>query len=259
MPPVVRAHTTTELLKYWRDDLRSETQYYDADKILGEEGLVGAGGDELPTLLVANYFGLCPNTHLPTGEKVYEGYLASIQEYHRKRSEAGIDPSEGELPIGEVQGVESRMKARSFRQWVASRCREKFRPWKPLLPVMFRLAPNLKAFRAKALLGKIVEGGRAQLQASIDESLNRGDPVSIGYALGDLLTEESRANAEQVDHASVLAGRRRIGKHCYYFLRNSFGNDLSGYRKQFAGRLEDGGVWLRLDEIPSLYSAIWLR
>ena len=80
--------------------------------------------------------------------------------------------------------------------------------------------------------------------------------------MSDLIPEKltsAAPSAEEVDHASVFAGRKKMNGRCYYFVRNSFGTELEGYRPQFRGRLEDGGAWVLPEELPSLYSAVWLE
>jgi hypothetical protein len=263
----VRAKLTPAFFEMWHHDRTQEPQNYTPAKILTDTGLLNTGGDELQTLVVANYVGLCDESRLPTGRDVYEKYLKSINSFHVRRVKNGQNPDERDRPIGEVTDPDARVKAWSYRLWVERQCGLNSLPPAPLVPNLIKLASNLKAFRRlQRVVGDgVIEGGRNRLMKSIDEQLSRGNPVAIGYALGDLMPDEKTVHAgnppsaADVDHASVLAGRHEMGGRCYYYLRNSFGQESKGYATQFKGRYENGGVWVLPEEIPSLYSAIWLE
>ena len=262
--PAVRAHLTPEFFSHWRNDRALEPGNYASDKILGESGLLDTGGDEFQTLLVANFRGLCPEARLPTGENVYKDYLREIVSFHQRRF---IAPDERNQKIGEIMDPEAREKAWSYRKWVEEKCGATFRPRQALLPSTLSLAPNLKALRRlemRPLSSIDLFKGRNRVLQEIDRQMDRGNPVAVGYALADLMPDtsifgrEKQPSADQVDHASVIAGRKMSGGRCYYYLRNSFGMETKGYKPRFRGRLQDGGVWILPEELPSLYSAVWL-
>lgn len=258
VPPSVRERVTPEFLRLWRKDLYDQAANFTAERILGESGLLDTGGEEVPTILIANYLGLCPESRLPTGPDVYLNYLESIRAFHAERALRGIPPHELAGPVGVVSDPEARGKAWSYRHWVESRCGARWKPSMPLLPRMTSLAQNLRAFR-RLQAGDLTPSPHIVVDA-INASLSRGQPVSIGYAMADVIPAKAMAGADEVDHASVIAARKkgRDGR-CYYFLRNSFGNDLEGYHPRFAGRLESGGAWILPEEIPSLYNVVWLE
>jgi hypothetical protein len=261
----VKARLTPAFFDQWHRDRTEDPQNYGPGRILTEKGLIDTGGDELQTLAVANFFGLCDESRLPTGETVYKKYLKSIAAYHARRVRNGtIPPEERERAIGEITDPEARAMAWSFRHWVERRCGTPRPPRIPLVPTELFLAPSLKSFRRVQRLGLAATlPAQNKLLAAINRQLDRGNPVSIGYALSDIMPEQASVLAgspvpAEVDHASVLAGRRTRGGRCYYYLRNSFGTD-SGYASFLRGRYEDGGVWVLPEEIPSLYSAAWLE
>jgi len=264
--PEVKKRVTSEMIRTWRIDRNLEPQNYRVDRILGENGLLDTGGDELQALLVANFLGLCPDSRLPTGAEVYKEYLESIRKFDKERWQKGIPPEEMNRPIGEVKDPEARAMAWSYRHWVEERCGTPFFPALPLLPTEISLAKNLQQFRRlEAMHFLTADQARNIVMKAVDEHLARGVPVAFGYSMGDLMpgsalmiSKKMSQTTSEVDHASIFAGRRRIGHKCYYYVRNSFGESPEGYRPQFKGRIEQGGVWVLPEEIPSLYSAVWL-
>lgn len=264
VPPEVKALLTPEFFAFWQKDRATEPESYSPDRILTENGLVNTGGEEYPTLVVANFLGLCPESRLPAGLEVYKPYLASINEFHRQRALRGIPAHELREPLGAIPDPVARGMAWSYRHWVEMKCGPRLRPSQPLLPRMISLAPSLRSFRALERAGLLTATARNNVLAAINAALDSRRPISIGYAYADLIpdTEEKAqkaASAEEVDHASVIAGRRKVGGKCYYFVRNSFGDEKDdGYHAKFKGRLESGGVWVLPEEVPSLYNAVWL-
>jgi len=260
-PAEVKRRLTPEFFAFWKNDRASEPETYAPDRILTETGLLDTGGEELPSLLAVNFLGLCPHERLPTGLDVYKPYLASINEYHRQREQHGIPPEEKSRPLGEIPDPEARGMAWSYRHWVEERCGQRVMPSRPILPRMISLAPNLATFRKQQAAGRLTSAMKTNLVDAINASLERGQPISIGYAYADLIPEKKvSAGAAEVDHASIIAARRRVGGKCYYFVRNSFGDEKDdGYSSKFQGRLESGGVWVLPEEVPSLYTAVWLE
>jgi hypothetical protein len=266
MSSSVTDRLTPAFYHQWHSDRAQEPGNYAPDKILTAEGLLNTGGDELQTLVVANYLGLCDESRLPTGDGVYKKYLKNIQAFHARRLEHGIPPDERNRPIGEVADPEARAKAWSFRHWVENRCGVNWLPRSPLAPTEISLAPNLKAFRR---LQRTVSftAGQSRIMDVVNAQLDRGNPIAIGYALSDIMPGEASVQSVQtgqpvpadVDHASVFAGRRLVNGKCYYYLRNSFGDTEEGYVPALKGRLEQGGAWVLPEEIPSMYSAVWLE
>jgi hypothetical protein len=192
-----------------------------------------------------------------------------ISEFHAQRLHQGISPEERMRPIGEVVDPDSRVKAWSYRLWVEKRCGSYFMPKVPLLPLEVCVAPSLRAFRKLQRLRAVAEISLDQNKVvqAIHEQLDRGNVVSIGYALSDIMPEEKHLLAKALvssdpsveDHASVIAGRREVNGKCYFYLRNSFGYDKEGYLPKIKARYENGGVWVLPEELPSLYSAVWLE
>ena len=263
----VRNLLTPGFFADWKKSRLEEPGNYSPEKILTPEGLLNTGGDELQTLTAANYIGLCDESKLPTGKNVYKNYLRDIKAFHARRVVEGIPREEMELPIGEVADPEARAMAWSFRHWVSRRCGEARLPELPLVPTEISLAPNLRSFRRlqSLSLAATIATGRSRVMEAVDRELDRGNPVAIGYALSDIMPGESSQDAglspvpAEVDHASIFAGRRELDGKCYYYLRNSFGKEIAGYKPKLKERFENGGVWVLPEELPSLYSAVWLE
>ena len=257
----VREKLTPEWIAAWRHDRNSEPGNLASDKILSLEGLLDTGGDEEPTIMVSDFQGLCPESRLPTGKDVYKKYLHSIREFHAARQKGGV-PAEG--PIGEVLDPEAQAKAWSYRHWVEKHCGTPVPLREPLIADSMSLARNLKDFRRQQALlaATTLRQNHGRVMDTVNRQLERGNPVAVGYALADLMPGEANAEGDAPrpeDHASVFAARRSVGGRCYYYLRNSFGQDKSDYLPALKSRFEDGGVWVLPEEIPSLYSATWLR
>ena len=144
----VKSRLTPAFFSQWHSDRVETDGNYSPRQILTDKGLLDTGGDEMQTLVVANFLGLCDESRLPTGQDVYEKYVQSIAAFHALRVKQGaIPPEEKERPIGEVTDPEARAMAWSFRHWVERRCGLNRLPPLPLVPTELSLAANLKGFR----------------------------------------------------------------------------------------------------------------
>lgn len=249
-----------QFMSTWREDRADDPASLTAAKILTEEGIFGSGGDETQTILLANVTGLCPQERLPSGSANYKRYLSQVNAFHRDRLAKG-NYSEEEMrnPIGEVVEPAARIAAHSFNQWVDQRCGAGSPPEKPLWPESLVFAANPQQFRARLALHLFdAQEVRGQIFSVIDQQLSAGNPVSVGYDADDIMKPDP-SEPEGVFHASVMAARRQEEDGCYYFVRNSYGQDKSDYLPRFQKRYEKGGVWIREDEIQSLFSAVWIR
>ena len=253
----LRAHP--DFIATWRADRNDEPENFSREKILGEEGIFDTGGEEVQTIFLANIFGLCEERKLPSGKRNYERYLKDVADFHRDRL-IDHDYTDDEIanPIGEVTDPQARLAARSFLRWVDKRCGARRMPNQPLLPEMVSFAKNLRQYQQLLALHTLGEDETAQkVFLAINEQLDLGKPVSIGYDSSDLF--ETKPGEPGALHASVVAARREVDGECYYFVRNSYGHERRDYRDEFKRRYERGGVWIRNSEMKSLYSAVWIR
>lgn len=248
-----------KFLADWRKDRNDEPENFTTAKILSDEGIYWTGGEEMQTIFLANIFGLCDQDKLPAGDPAYTEYLASINAYHQGRL-ARREYSERERtdPIGEVAEPEARIAAHSFQNWVNLRCGRHWLPAKPVLPDTLRFAKTLKEFeQLNSLNAFSTVDVHGQLFEKIDQQLDRGQVVSIGYSTNDIMKYDK--NYPTGDHASVIAARKTQEGKCYYFVRNSFGDSSENYLARFRRTYESGGVWVRAKDLKSIYSVVWIR
>ncbi|MGZ3712755.1 MAG: hypothetical protein ACXVBE_13410, partial [Bdellovibrionota bacterium] len=246
-------------LTQWRKDRGEEPKNFTKEKILTDEGIYWTGGEEMQTIFLANVFGLCDQSKLPDGEANYDSYLKQINAYHQNRLQRqSYSPEERSEPIGEVKEPEARIAAHSFQNWVYQKCGRHWLPRHALLPEVFQFAKDLKAFEKLNSLhaldsvdvnGKIFE--------KIDELLDHGQIVSIGYSANDIM--KISKDFPSGDHASVIAARKTEKGKCVYFVRNSFGDSSDDYLTHFKKSYEAGGVWVKAKDLKSIYSAVWIR
>jgi hypothetical protein len=256
----VRRRVDAAFVRDWRKDRSDEPQNFAPERILTMNGIVFTGGEEKDAILLANFFGLCPAERLPSTPNAFPRYLEEIRRYHDRRLQGGsIPPEEYSGPIGEVLDPAARAMAWSFRHWVDHRCGSYFYADQPLLPDSVQLGQSLEDV-SKRFPREDADKAQAKnkILRAINAALDRQIPVSIGYSSNDIMPRDPRV--PDGDHASVLAGRKEMDGECFYFLRNSFGEaKAKDYLPPFQDRLEHGGLWLRLSELPSLYSVLWLN
>jgi hypothetical protein len=248
-----------DFVKNWKSDRGSEPENLNARNILTENGVIFVGGTEPTAIFLANFFGLCRESRLPSkDENSLENHLQEIRQFHKRRMNHGYcDLAEIKEPIGEVREWMAKLSAHSLRNWVNETCGERVFPQQPLIPKMDSLADSLEDYQ-KLIRRKKIDAvkGREKMFTSVDARLNEGKVVAIGATWNDLLKLDPRHPSG--DHSFVIAGRRMIKGECHYFIRNSVGEDSSDYLPAFKRRYEQGGVWVKPSELPSIYSVTYL-
>ena len=82
--------------------------------------------------------------------------------------------------------------------------------------------------------------------AAVNRQLDRGNPVALGYALSDIMSDQQPASGSPIpveeDHASVFSARKQEYGRCYYYLRNSYGYESKGYKPKIRNRYENGSL-----------------
>lgn len=253
----LRSHSS--FLTDWKKDRSDEPQNFTKEKILTDEGIYWTGGEEFQTIFLSNIYGLCDQARLPSGEKNYEQYLKTINSFHVNRM-VNRDFSDGELidPIGEVTEPEAKLAANSFQKWVRTRCGMGWMPGRLLVPETLRFAASLRQFEALQALATFAGvDTNGQLFEKIDELLNQGKIVSIGYSANDIMKRSKEFPSGE--HASIIAARKEKDGQCLYFIRNSFGDYKDDYLARFKKSYEQGGVWVRSKDLPSIFSTVWIR
>lgn len=241
----------------------SEPENFERKKILTDEGLYNTGGDEDYAAVMGNIKGLCRESDLPSGTKNFERSLREIRRHHAKTpGKLQCDPAR---PFGNdfhaITDRGSQIAALSFQDWVDKKCKRVPSP-APLIPVAMRGADDASDWEKLRTSNPAEhEKRRKALAEEIDRALGAGRAVAIGYNAYDIEAAEPGDDKRHGDHSSIIAARKMIGGKCHYFLRNSRGADCSEYTPAFKKKCEKaaGGVWLTLDEIPSLYGVISLK
>lgn len=259
----------TSLRQRWADP----PENYHPENILGENGLFAIGGMDDEAILLANLRGFCADSRLPDSGPLYAAYMRELERRYSARldrfeaeachtaGQAGPSDSAQRLPRAHSQPLSqaetiARLGAGIFQHFVRARCEPRFRPNSPLVPHNLSVAGSVEELETSIYTGRLERGEvRAKLLAEIYKNLDSGRAVSIGFNLRDLNRPEDVSL--HADHSGVIAARKRIGGVCHYFVRTHFGADCD-YRANFTNRCEarHGGVWVRPEELPSLYSVV---
>jgi hypothetical protein len=246
-------------LAEWKTERGEEPELLTPKKILTTGGIYWTGGEEMQTIFLANVFGLCDQDRLGTGEANYDFYLRGINAYHQDRMlHRNYSSRELSDPIGEVTDPQAKLAAHSFQNWVNLRCGIHRFPARALLPETLRFGKDLKQFQAiMALPAFAALDVNSKLFEKIDELLEHGKVISIGYSANDIMKKSKEFPSG--DHASVIAARKLVNGKCMYFVRNSFGDTSDDYLPKFKKSYEHGGVWVQGKDLKSIYSTVWIR
>lgn len=244
-----------KFIEQWRIDRGSEPENLTPQNILTENGLVFTGGTEPTAIFLSNFFGLCEEEKLPSkDEKSIENHLQEIRRFHKNRMKSGYcDISEIHQPIGEIQDWTSKIAAHSFANWIDNTCGDRIKPNHPIIPKIVSIADSLEEYELLKRTKRVLPSEGIDLMFSeVDKNLNAGRAVAVGASWNNLLRKDPRHPLG--DHSFVVAARKQIGKECFYFIRNSVGDDSTDYLPKFKNRYESGGVWITRSELPSIYS-----
>ena len=241
------------------NEARQDDKAYAPDQILSANGLLNVGGVEDIALVLANTKGLCRDQNLPGDDEPGHGYgenLAAIQEFF-----SAISPVERRqlktdyAYLDQIRSSRARARAGAFQTWVDHRCGRRVPAlgWIPKqhyiakdADALDRLHPQERKELAKAL------------HETIDHRLNEGRAIAIGYDANEIMVRDEGDRARHADHSSLIAARRESPTGCEYFVRNSFGQSCEDYLSPHQKNCEQGGVWVTLTQLQSLYSAVWI-
>lgn len=261
--------------RFW-EGRETELQAFRPRHYLTGRGFLSLGGAEDSTIAIGQWRGLCREQNLPERE-VTESGLREFRELRQRLRRQGLRAlielgsariGECELSPGDplatptakmnelAQVMTGGLRERVI-QYANEKCGERIRVEPPAIPQATLLADGAEAFTQRLKAGEIrASDARAQLRARIDAGLAAGRPVGISYSAYDIMTPDD--DARHADHASVISARRQRAGRCEYFVRNSWGQDCSSYRPQFRARCERsrGGVWVTLEQLPTLYGVI---
>lgn len=274
--PEVRAYVqeNPDVIDRQRADLTLDQDELRGPRILGAGGgFMNVGGEEDAALLLANAHGFCDDAKLPSGDDAYFNYLKEVSDFHRaKLAETGRPcavqaMSETPAPHHDVlRAITANISdviKKHITEWTDRRCGERSTRRPPLIPEVVTVAGDLADLKGKLKTGRLtLTEARSKLFGAIDRNLERGRVSAIGYDYNETAQPEPDDNSPG-DHSSIIAARKMIGGSCRYFIRNSFGPDCSLYRAKYANpplcEAQNGGVWIKQEELKSLYSVISVK
>lgn len=215
------------------------------------KGLYAEGGEEDIAFMVAANRGFCLDAKLPSGP-LFD--VKNIQE--AKKHSAKSFSMTPELEFGHVPSS-SRRVAQAFWSWGDARCGARLKPRQFMMPKTFSIASDSLELKKLRKNSKNFQKLRSQLLNQIDLHLDAGRPVASGMDTRDMTTPEW--SGEDPEHSIIFAGRKLIAGSCHYFVRNTGGSDCSIYLSQLSPKTlcdaAAGGIWVRMEQIPSLYSS----
>ncbi len=116
------------------------------------------------------------------------------------------------------------------------------------------------------ILSRSLSKENGDVVAKINEKLDQKSPIGISYdpcglveAKDKIENEETR---EECNHASVVIGRQFNKKtnSCDYLVRNSWGTDCSGYRKDIRENCKQGNFWVSESELNEIVDGVtWIQ
>jgi len=243
--------------EYWRQE---DPQAYRPNRILTDHGLYYLGGMDQDAILMSNIKGFCSDQELPGGPAEFKQHLARVKELARDRrwSANCLRSSLKDSPaIGSIANPRAARLARLFQCYVDQSCQERIQSREPILAASLDLAASLADFRAGIEAGSIDQGkGHAKLFAKINELLDQGKIVSIGWDAAEVYQNQAES-----DHAATLVARKKIGGVCHYQIRDNYGAKCYDMHKEFSAKCDprNGGIWVRADQLASAYAAVWIK
>lgn len=227
------------------------------DGLTTHSGFMGVGGQEDVAILMGQERGFCLAEDLE--DKARDSIHFNEQMKRHYQTHRNQPLPDGFRDYGPSENADVRRMAAAVVDFSEEQCTPRFQPAKKFVPYKSAIADNYKAFREKSKAYEMdTKSAQDSLWTDIDELLEKGDPLTIGYSAYDL---EKRFGAQDSgDHSAMIVARRMEKGKCQYFLRNSWGTTCSLYTAKFKRRCEakHGGIWVTKDEIPSLYSVISL-
>lgn len=116
------------------------------------------------------------------------------------------------------------------------------------------------------ILSKSLSKENGNVLAKINERLDKKSPVGISYNPCGLVENKNKIENEETrdecSHASVVVGRQFNKKtnSCEYLVRNSWGTDCSGYRKDIRENCKQGSFWVSESELNEIVDGVtWIQ
>lgn len=256
-----------DLQRRWRVAREPELKRFRSKMIMSTNGVLNVGGNEDFSLALASVKGACLERDLPDEDLNSRHGLRAVEDLrdlHDKTACASssrderacgrvlrpASPSEDLSPL--IDRMSEGMSPQILK-WADRQCGQRRRVHS--VPRILQVADDAEHLDAAYKNGELeISEVRARILERLNEALEAGRVAAIGYSANDVLTRDS--SDRWGDHASVIAGRRPGAKGCEYFVRQSWGQGCDGYRRRLnkVCEPETGGMWLRLEQLPSIYS-----
>lgn len=229
-------------IDFWR---RDEPQNYVPSVLLSENGLYNVGGSDQDAILLGGLKGFCSDADLPGGPTQFKKHMreAMRMSQNSKLAQKCLKQSRVEIArIGSIDDPAAQDLARIFQCYVDQKCKRRFKPDRAVVADTLEISGEV---------------GQAQLFEKMDDLLDAGKIVSIGWDSSDVYA----ADEKFTDHASTVVARKKVNGVCKYRMRDNFGASCYKMQKSFKGHCDqnNGGIWFSRGQIPSLYDLVWIR
>ena len=185
------------------------------------------GGEENFAILLANRRGLCRESDLPSqdGFRDYVGLLAwwrfralaaRGQKVCRKEFFGVPEP---------MRGDEADYLNAQWLKYSEGRC-HRFKSPVPLIPVVYRLSHDLVTLLEQKARGwKPSPAQVRRVFGMIDFALEHHRYPAVGYSYEALEKRLPTEGERDIDHSSVIIGRRKIAGACHYLVQDDAGEN----------------------------------
>jgi hypothetical protein len=220
------------------------------------------GGEENFAILLANRRGLCRESDLPSmeGFRDYFGLLA----WWRFRASAARAQK---LCRKEFFGVPESMRGDEadyvnahWLKYAEGRCNRAKSPV-PLIPVVYRLSHDLVTLMEQRAEGWTPSPAQARrVFGMIDYALEHHRYPAVGYSYEALEKRLPTEGERDIDHSSVIIGRKKIGGACHYLVQDDAGENCIKFYPKLHDRCALGRIWLSRSELlEQMHSVMYLR
>jgi hypothetical protein len=224
------------------------------------------GGDQDSCAYMVNGTGICAEQNLPSDGGI-ENYAELFEKFRDGIMEGSLPDL---LPVRNGQPFQTiALQTQSnptdkfnslWFNYMIQRCHSLPSPT-PLLPLRYSVAHDVHDLLSRVMKDpKAYDQEREKMLGVIDYALDHDRSPTIGYSFDVFQPRDSDDTDSDVDHASAVIARKKIGNTCYYKIRETSGEDCATFFPKFAKRCHDHHVWLSEEEISSnLYDVTFLR
>jgi len=237
-----------------------ESERLRSSKILTPSGFLEVGGEEHHAILMANTKGFCLENSLPSQENAMKKTFSIAQKKWLK-SEQNRKSADLQTPqiLGILKDPRAKRAAKALLDEADLRCGPRLKLANPLLPVSILAAEDAAGLKRTFPTQKALTWNRNRMFSHINQALNEGRPVTIGYDAHEV--QDTPNDGESGEHSSLIVARKKMKGTCYYFVRDSYGKSCDQYQTKFKSRCEEaqGGIWVKDTDLNSIYSVIQLK